>query len=152
MVIPDLKHFCFALLLSLVSISACAEIYKWVDDAGITHFAESPPAADHPVETITPPPAPASSEIAQEEIDALIAQQQEQDKARQQAQQEAEQLAEQAAIKKENCRLAQHNLNSYQNNPGRRVTDADGNVTRMIEEERQQKIKEFQQQVKEFCP
>lgn len=37
-------------------------------------------------------------------------------------------------------------------NPGRRVMAADGTVTRPTEEERQQRIKQIQLDIKEFCP
>jgi hypothetical protein len=38
---------CLSVFLLLSTAVACAtEIYTWVDDSGITHFSETPPAAD----------------------------------------------------------------------------------------------------------
>lgn len=151
MVIPDFKQLCLALLALVISFCASAEIFKWVDENGQTHYSEQPPA-NRPAEQIDVPPPPAiDPEQAQEEVDALIKKQQEEESERQLEQQKAEKEAQQQAIIDENCRIARENLQTYQNNPGRRVIDADGNVTRMVEEERQQKMQEFQQQIDRYC-
>jgi len=54
-----------SLLLSLhASLSSAAQVYTWVDDAGITHFSETPPsdtATDTQLVNIQPPPAPANT-------------------------------------------------------------------------------------------
>lgn len=151
MVIPYFKQICLALFTVMLSFSVSAEIFKWVDENGQTHYSQTPPASGQAVTVDVPPPPPIDPEQASEEIDALIEQQQEAEEAEQLAQQKREEEARQQAVREENCRIARQNLTSYQNNPGRRVVDAEGNVTRMIEEERQQKIQEFQQQVDEFC-
>jgi len=150
MVIPHLRVYCLTLLCSL-SFLAQAEIYKWTDENGQVHYTQQPPA-DRPAEHIAPPPPPAiAPEKAQQQLEELIESQEAEAAAeaeRQQAQQEA-QAAEQ--IREENCQTARNNLQQYQDNPGRRVMNADGEVTRPTEEERQAKITEFQQQVDEFC-
>ena len=54
-----------SLLLSLpASLSSAAQVYTWTDDAGITHFSETPPpdpATDTQLVNIQPPPAPANT-------------------------------------------------------------------------------------------
>lgn len=150
MVIPQLRVCCLALLCSLPFL-AQAQIYKWTDENGQVNYSQEPPV-DLPAEQIkAPPPPPIDPEIAQQELDALIEDQQAAEAAEAE-QQQAEQEAEQAEqIRQENCQTARNNLEQYQNNPGRRVMNADGEVTRPTEEERQEKIAEFQQQVDEFC-
>jgi type IV secretory pathway VirB10-like protein len=151
MVIPDFKQICLTLFILLFSFSVSAEIYKWVDENGQTHFSQTPPDSGIAEKVDVPPPPPIDPEQAQTEVDTLIEQQQEAEKAEQLAQQEREKAAEEQAIREENCRIARSNLTTYQNNPGRRVVDADGNVTRMVEEERQQKMQEFQEQIDLYC-
>lgn len=150
MVIPHLRVCCLALLCSLPFLVQ-AEIYKWTDDNGQVNYTQEPPA-DRPAEQLkAPPPPPIDPEKAQQQVEELIESQDAAEAAeaeREKAAQEAEQ-AEQ--IRAENCQTARNNLEQYQNNPGRRVMNADGEVTRPTEEERQEKIAEFQQQVDEFC-
>lgn len=56
---------CLPILLTLsVSFASAAQVYTWVDDSGVTHFSETPPAehiADTQLIDITPTEAPASN-------------------------------------------------------------------------------------------
>ena len=151
MFIPDLRQFCLALLLFVASFSVSAEIYKWTDDNGQTHYSQTPPADGQAQKVDVPPPPPIDAEQAQQQVDELIERQQEEDKARQEQEQQAQEEAAQQAAVEEKCRILRENLTLYQNNPGRRVVDAEGNVTRMVEEERQQKMQEFQEQIELYC-
>lgn len=151
MVILGFKRLCLVMTALLLSFSVNAQIYKWVDENGQTHYSQTPPASGEAQQVDVPPPPPVDPEQAQEEVDALIEQQQAAEQAEQEARQKAEEEAEQQAIREENCRIARQNLELYQNNPGRRVQDEDGNVTRLREEDRQQKMQELQQQIDEFC-
>lgn len=151
MFIPDFRKVCLLTVALLLSFSVNAQIYKWVDDNGQTHYSQEPPASGEAQQMDVPPPPPIDPDEAQKEVDDLIEQQQAAEKAQQEAEKEAQQEAEQEAIKQENCRIARENLRQYQNNPGRRVMDEDGNVTRLREEDRQQKMLEFQEQIDLYC-
>lgn len=151
MVIPDFRHLCLALIALLLSFSVNAQIYKWVDDNGQTHYSQEPPASGDAQKIEAPPPPPIDPDEARKDVEALIEQQQAAEKAEHEAEQKAQQQAEQEAILQENCRVARENLRLYQNNPGRRVMDEDGNVTRLREEDRQQKMQEFQEQIDLYC-
>ena len=56
---------CLSILLTLcVSSASAAQVYTWVDDSGVTHFSETPPAertTDTQLIDITPSAAPASN-------------------------------------------------------------------------------------------
>jgi hypothetical protein len=149
---PDFKQLCLALATLLITFTAHAQIYKWVDENGQTHYSQQPPVTGEAQQIDVPPPPPVDPEAAQQEVDELIEQQEAAEQAEQEAREQAQQEAEQQAIREENCRIARQNLEQYQNNPGRRVVDEEGNVTRLREEDRQQKMQEFQQQIDEFCP
>lgn len=145
------KMCCSILAVFVFTGQSYAVVYKWVDEQGQTHFSQMPPEQAE-VEVIKTTPAPSvDTGKAQQEIDDLIKQQAKNDKIKQEQLKEQQLKAEQAKIKAENCTKAQQNLTTYQNNPGRRMTDAEGNVTRPSEEDRQETINKLKQSVSEFC-
>lgn len=146
-----LKMCCSIIAILAFTSHAYAQVYKWVDENGQTHFSQHPPEKIE-AEVIKTAPAPkVDVEKAQHEIDALIKQQAENDKLEQQQREEQQKQAEEMALKAKNCKTARHNLKLYQNSPGRRMTDADGNVTRPSEEDRQEMIQKLKEAVNEFC-
>ena len=150
MFIPYLRHACLIFVLFLTSPSF-ADIYKWVDSNGQIHYSQLMPV-DQNYELIRAPAPPAINPAdAQKSVDSLMKQQADADKEKQERLEKAKENAVVEATRKENCRIAQHNLQQHQNNPNRRVMDAEGNVTRPAEEERQNKIAEFQQHIKDYC-
>ena len=151
MFIPYLRHSCLTFVIVFLATTAYADIYKWVDKDGQTHYSQQAPRNQQADLIKTPPPPTIDPAEAQKKIDTLIEQQQQNDQALKNQRNQAQQEAEKAAQKKENCRIAQQNLQQYKDNPSRRVMDADGNVTRPTEEDRQQKIQQLQQHVKEYC-
>lgn len=62
-----------ALAGSLLCAAAQADIYKWIDDDGVTYFSERKPEVQTPVETIVRDPAPALEPIAPDTPDAAAA-------------------------------------------------------------------------------
>lgn len=151
MFIPHLRLVCLTFMLSLFATAAFAEIYKWVDEDGQTHYSQQAPR-DIPATVIkTPPPPAIDPNIAQQQVDDLIQQQESEEKMGLEQQNQQKIAAENKADQEKNCNIAQQQLQQYQNNPGRRIMDADGNVTRLTEEERQQKIKEAQENVTKYC-
>lgn len=152
MFIPYLRLVCLAFILSsLFTTTAFAEIYKWLDKNGQTHYSQQAPRGIPSTLIKAPPPPALNPDIAQQHIDELINQQQTEDQLRleQKNQQRAE--AENETNLETNCNTAQQQLQQYQNNPGRKSIDADGNVTRLTEEERQQQIQELQEKVTKYC-
>ncbi len=133
----------------LLASGVNAEIYKWVDENGQTHYTQQPPESGQ-AETIQVPPPPPIDDTAAE-VEELIEQQEAAEKSAREAEQEQQQEAERLAAIQKNCEIAQANLKLYQDNPGRRMMDEAGNVYRLTEEERQQKIEESRQQIEEFC-
>ena len=151
MVIPHLRLICLTFMLSLFATAAFAEIYKWVDGNGQTHYSQQAPR-DIPTTVIkTPPPPAIDPNIAQQQVDELITQQEADEQMSLEQQEQQKMKAEKLATQQSNCKIAQQQLVQYQNNPGRRIMDADGNVTRLAEEERQQKIQESQENVTKYC-
>ncbi|MCG6899265.1 MAG: DUF4124 domain-containing protein [Gammaproteobacteria bacterium] len=55
-----------------LTFASAAQVYRWVDDSGVTHFSETPPpenAADTQVINIAPTPTPASDRANAEDDD-----------------------------------------------------------------------------------
>ena len=130
------------LLVGLSPISMAGQIYKWVDAQGVTHFGAQPPEgvdATTVGKTPTPaakPQAPASGGVVgdQKMIDKQVKQQ----------------VAEQEAQLKAFCEQARTNLAQLQNNPRVRE-EVEGEMRRLTEEERRQRIDETRKQVEENC-
>lgn len=135
-----------SLLLALSSSTMAAQVYKWVDAQGITHFSAQPPQGQtaQTLNTVTPPPKPVAAESdASENSESLVDQEKIDRKVKQQ-------VAEQEAERKRYCETLQTNLAQLQNNPRIRVEE-NGEVRRLKEEERQSRIAETKQKIEENC-
>lgn len=123
-----------------------AQIYKWVDSQGVTHFDAQPPAGQNSTEVdtakpvVAPPPAPvkapdaAQGKAAQRTINQQV---------QQQVVDQEEQMAK-------FCDTSRNNLAQLQNNPRVRQ-EMGGELRKLTEEERQAKIVLTQKQIEENC-
>jgi hypothetical protein len=118
------------------------QIYKWVDAQGVTHFDAQPPQGQEATTVLTPAPAPAkpvppprSHAIGdQQAIDKSV----------------KAQVAEQQAQLQAFCQQARTNLAQLQNNPRLRE-EVDGEMRRLNEQQRQERISESQKQIGDNC-
>lgn len=130
------------LLVGLSPMCMAGQIYKWVDDQGVTHFSAQPPQGAEAATVIktTPsagkPAAPSSSPVIgdQEAIDQEV----------------KRQVADQEVQLKAFCEQARTNLAQLRNNPRVRE-DVDGEMRRLTEEQRKERITEAQSQIDENC-
>lgn len=137
-----------SLLLTLSATSMASQVYKWVDDKGVTHFGANPPQGQTATSVntiIAQPKAPAavakpatpavdSGNTEQQAIDAKVKQQ----------------VAKDTAERKKYCESVRTNLAQLQNNPRIR-TEVNGEQVRLGEDERQAKITEAQKAIKDNC-
>jgi len=133
------------LVLALCGNVMAAQVYKWVDAQGVTHFGAQPPQGQQveTVNTVTAPAKPAATPapIAEDETEA---DQQSIDRKVKQ------QVAEQEAERKRYCETMRTNLAQLQNNPRVRVEEK-GETRRITEEERQARIAETRDKIAENC-
>ncbi|WP_433737139.1 DUF4124 domain-containing protein [Pseudomonas putida] len=130
------------LLISLSPLSMAAQIYKWVDAQGVTHFDAQPPSGQPAAVVVTPSPAivkPATSTKSstigdQQAIDRNV----------------KKQVAEQQAELKVFCEQARTNLAQLQNNPRLRE-EVEGELRRLDDTQRQERIGETQKQIADNC-
>lgn len=123
--------------------SQAAQIYKWIDAQGGTHFDAQPPSGQ-PVEEINvqtpvtaPPAAPATRPDAAQEQQAADAK-------------VKKQVAAQEAKRKEYCESQRSNLAQLQNNPRVRE-EVNGEFRRFTEEERQARIADVKKSLDDTC-
>ena len=133
------------MLASMGSLQA-AQVYKWVDANGVTHFDAKPPAgqAATPIDTHAPPPAsPPKGKAGDDDVDNDPEQKAVDARVR-------EQVAEQEEKTREFCDQARTNLAQLNNNPRVRQ-EVDGELRRLTEQERQAKISETRQAIADQC-
>lgn len=151
MFIHYLKYCCSVILILLIANTAYAEVYKWIDDEGQTHFTQLPPA-QYEADIIQTRPGPKVEPAqSQQAVDTMIEQQANDEKRQQQNRQQQRQEAEKAKAKSKNCDLAKNNLTQYQNNPRGRSKNAAGEYIRVDEDDRQSKMKQLKQDIKKYC-
>ena len=135
-----------SLLLALSTTAMASQVYKWVDAQGVTHFGAQPPQGQQAttVNTAAPPPKPAEQQPAPtfESISDP-----EQAAINEKVKQE---VAAKEAERKKYCESVRTNLAQLENNPRVRV-EMEGEVRRLTEEERQQRISEAKQSIADNC-
>ena len=132
----------FMVSLLISPLCTAAQIYKWVDAQGVTHFDAQPPQGQQATTVVTPSSAvsqpatvPGSKAIGnQQDIDNTV----------------KKQVAEQQAQLKAFCMQARTNLAQLQNNPRLRE-DVDGEMRRLSDQQRQERISETQKQIAQNC-
>lgn len=137
--------------LSLVCTSAMAtQMYRWVDENGVTQFSQQPPAEDrYQRMQVKPAPELGTGSLAPD-TDSPAGEQTESTESTKPA--VAAQLTpEQQAKLAEQCDALRANLTTMQNNPRLRRTLEDGTVERIGEDERQAMIAKAQADLQEHC-
>lgn len=130
------------LLIGLSPLCMAAQIYKWVDAQGVTHFDAQPPSGQQATVVVTPSP-PAAKPAASLNSDT-IGDQQTIDK------RVKTQVAEQQTELKVFCEQARTNLAQLRNNPQLRE-EVEGELRRLDDTQRQDRIGETQKQIADNC-
>lgn len=138
-----------SLLLALSASAMAGQIYKWVDAQGVTHFGEQPPQGQQSTTvnpSAAPPPAAATTESKPAPTFDSIA---DPEQAAADAKVKKE-VAAQEAERKKYCETQRNNLAQLENNPRVRVEEG-GEMRRLGEDERQKRIADSKQAIKENC-
>jgi hypothetical protein len=134
---------------AILAPAMAAEFYKWVDEDGNTVYSGTPPPKEVKADIVkaqVKADTDTATKVMQEDIkraDELRA-------SRQKTAEEAQKAKEELALREENCNRARTRLASY-SVPRGRIYQADGSLMRPSEEERQEKLKEAQAWVDEWC-
>lgn len=143
--------FMGSLLLALAPTVMAAQVYKWVDAQGITHFGAQPPegtdaaavntntappkASNFPPPAAAKPALPPSTDEKQKAADEKVRQE----------------VAQQEAERVQQCDKLRTDLAQLKNNPRIRVDDGNGDLRRITEEERQGRIATSEKSLRENC-
>lgn len=152
---PNIQQMTLKILISAfiaLSVSSAVyatTVYKWNED-GKTIYSQIPPPAGIKFEVITEKNISKPTSVAKAESSNTGSSFEQRREKRQQEKTEKEVLEESNRIKKENCAIAQNNMQSLSSRG--QVTIKDGDIYRKLsEEERQSKIQEAQSNIKEYC-
>ena len=137
-----------SLLLALSASAMAGQIYKWVDAQGVTHFGEQPPQGQQST-TVNPSAAPPPSTSAEQKPAATFDSIADPEQAAADAKVKKE-VAAQEAERKKYCETQRNNLAQLENNPRVRVEEG-GEMRRLGEDERQKRIADSKQAIKENC-
>ncbi len=137
---PYLRYF-IGLYAVLFVTTTWAEAYKWVDDTGLVHFDQHPPAGDVQYETIDMPSSnPSDAEETEQPAQKTA------DKT-----QEDPPAATPEQIQQKNCDTARERLAVLEQNQKVAMTDPNGKPQILNDEQRQAEIARSQESVKRFC-
>ncbi|MCG6886133.1 MAG: DUF4124 domain-containing protein [Proteobacteria bacterium] len=140
-----------SLLTGLSLPVAHADTYKWLDETGNVVYSQTPPPDGTAYETLktikpshnspTPVPAPETSKPV-----ADLKQRTDQRAAEQK---KSAEKAKEEELRAKNCQAANKNLEVYTRY--KRIRKEDGEVVRIPDDVRAQKIEEYKKAVKEYC-
>lgn len=133
-----------ALIVLMSTPVMAAQVYKWVDAQGVTHFGAQPPEGQQATSvntTIAPAPTAAPAKLPQVGVDE-----------EQQAIDEKvkKEVAAKEAERKQYCEKMRTNLAQLENNPRLRE-EVNGEARRLGEDERQKRIGEAKKAIAENC-
>jgi len=144
--------FAAPILAALLNPSLHAdEVYKWVDEQGITHYEERAPANKDYSKVTTYGVAPADAEKAKQRLDQQRADKKSADEKGVNYAEQKKISDEQARVRAENCKGAQNNLKTIQENARVRILGEDGEFRYLSEEERQQQIDTAKEVITSNC-
>jgi uncharacterized protein DUF4124 len=136
-------------ILVVFQTSAFAEMYKWIDEDGNTHYTQNPPSGTIQAEIIKPPSkvdiegATKKSKDQKNKADELM-------ENRHKLAEDERKAKEEQDKKEESCKQARAQLARYQR-PRVSVKDEEGNVTRITEEKRQAEIERIKENINKVC-
>ncbi len=141
-----------SLSLGICPVTVSAQVYKWVDAEGNVHYGQSrPPGEEAEALEVKPPNVSAEQRALELEKLKLKARlgSENQEPQSDQAGQATPEMPE--AVRRENCRIARHNMASLVQK--RRIvrTDEGGNLVRLDDAEREARLQEAKEQVEKFC-
>ena len=130
---------------------ARAEIYRWVDENGVTVYSRRPPANAEAQTVKEPPPPAADPEAAQQELDGELQQMDDYLEDREMVQEQRGKEKATKQLSAANCRKARDNLENLDAASRRLIRMPDGSYVRLTEEQRQEYMVKARTGIEEFC-
>lgn len=137
-------------LFFVASIQA-AQVYKWTDESGQTHFSQFPPQQTPSESVAVNAPEASNAKQANEKLQKIRQQLEEQAVDRTTVSEEERLAAEDAERMAENCKKARQRLTDLRNNGRIYKTLENGDREWYDEEGRENLIKDAQKDVTKYC-
>lgn len=143
-----MRHLVF-LLLFLISQIISAQVYKWVDEDGITQYTDQPPPSAVQIEKkltikVTPTPETIRNSNLDDEMEGF-------NKRREEKLEERSKKAAQAEEYKMKCANAQGRLRMYRDSPRLTIPDGKGGILYVDDDARQIEINKLNEAIAKFC-
>lgn len=155
--VPGLALILCVLVFSLISSSVWAEVYKWTDENGVTHYSQTPPPSGQEAEIEDIPDSTNDAGLGEPD-DAMASesgsdpgQLSAADLARQELASRREYRAEEYAANQALCQEARESLDELE--PSRRVyyTNEEGETERMDDQERVDEVQRLKNVLSANC-
>ena len=130
---------------------AAAEIYKWVDEEGVTHYTQQPPPASQASRVDVTGPGEAEIEREQRAMEQTAAELEAAREQRRESAREEARAERQEARRAQQCAQLRENIETLADRRRLRVRDGEGRVRRLSEEERRQRLAERRAELDEHC-
>lgn len=135
-----------------VSPLSAAEVHKWVDENGVTHYSSRKPDHVEAEKLSLPPQTPKAAQgAAVGQLEAGTKALGERREVRSGKDRDEREAAEDQELRMENCRRARDNLSALESSARRLVKTGDGEIVRLTEEERQNRMDESRAAIAEHC-
>jgi hypothetical protein len=146
------QTFVLTLVSALATGHPAAEVYRWVDESGVTVYSQRPPPTGDAVRVEKDhAPHARDAQATRERVKAQAEKSFDDQEMRKEAERDESERAQESRRRAENCAAARENLAMFQNLGRRRVRTADGRVLRLTEDQVETQIRKAQAQIEEFC-
>jgi len=149
-----LKHTIWLLLGLTFALHANAEkgAHLWYDEDGNAVYSQFAPQGDKRTEIIKPPPPPAEApEVAQERLRQQLQRFEDNREDRELAHKKSAQARQEAARASERCATARQQLENLNGSARRLFRNSDGTVSRLSNEQREEKRAEMEKVIASDC-
>lgn len=137
------------LLLAAAPALMAREVYRWVDEQGVTQYTQYPPPDRSWERVEATPRAPDDAQESRAETQQLLESAEERAYRERLEREEAERLRESRAERAEWCPQARRQLQALRNRP--RIRQQDEGYRLMTQEEQEAKARELQEKIERRC-
>lgn len=141
----------FALGLVLAVPLQADEIYKWVDEDGVTHYSQQPPPSGDAARVGVDTPPEEEVQRERQEMEETGERLEAQREERRETEEQAREDASEREQREQRCADLRSSLEKLTENRRLLVPDGEGGVRRLPEEERQERVTERRRQIEEEC-
>lgn len=149
-----MKRTLLATMLAAAPLCQGAEVYKWVDEHGVTVYSQSPPpsgTAELSAPPPPPPPPPGAPDAARETLQGELERLDKARETREKAAADEEKRQKEQADRQAACESARKYQADLESRPRVLLQEPDGSTRRLSDDELASMREEARKQVQELC-